>query len=66
MTASETLRAFESNLITKAEAIEQAMCECIDDVYERAASESRRERPPSPLRAATWSPAILPPRKMWS
>lgn len=42
MTASETLHAFAANLIAQAEAVEQAMRERIDDDYEQAAGESRR------------------------
>ncbi|WAJ27486.1 hypothetical protein [Antarcticirhabdus aurantiaca] len=40
MRTSEIVRALEAGLITATEAVEQAMADSLDDLYERAASET--------------------------
>lgn len=42
MTASNTLSAYEKGLITESEALEQALVDTMDDLYDRAVDETRR------------------------
>ncbi|BDA83001.1 hypothetical protein Sa4125_05430 [Aureimonas sp. SA4125] len=48
MTTAETIHALECDLITEAEAVEQAMCESIGEVYRKVATDHPSGSRPTP------------------